>query len=105
VSVGRLLNQKSANTVRCFPNDATATFSGEIYNNEFSLSNNDVSSVGMAISISTGEIVTFEEAVTGNTMTIDGETTGDYGFDLDTTLGVGTIDFNGNSSQAELSVI
>ena len=82
--------------------DDDTTISGNVSDNAFTVSGNTTDDIGLCINnLFGGEVVTFEQAVSGNSFLINGSLTGNDGIQLDATGG--TINFDGNSSQIELS--
>jgi len=80
---------------------SNVAIAGAVKNNVMRI-NGNANTFGFEFEVNTGETVEFGEAVTGNSLLINGNSSGDYGFELNTNGGNGTIDFNGNSSEAEL---
>ena len=79
------------------------SINGQVIDNNFMINNNNGDNLGILINgIDGSETIAFDKTVSRNQFFINGSLIGNYGFQLDATSG-GTIDFNGNSSESELS--
>jgi hypothetical protein len=81
-----------------------ADFQGVIQNNRIIITDSigATNNIGFDVNVSTSEEIDFGR-ISGNLIQINNDSSANYGFDLETNSGTGTINFNGNSSPGELS--
>jgi len=98
-----LANNGTSNVAIDFDLDTTSTIGGSIKGNTITIIDASEAATNAGFSITANDVtINFNQIIVNNLITINNDTSDEYGFSLDTASS-GVINFNGTSSASELS--